>query len=99
MILFDKPGIVLGKNPYYFGVSHWDIRLVLSSHSLSEDMNACIVIGKYYLSILGVAQRNINKRPQIIGSTINYGLQRESIKIRVTLDLIKNQLIIATGAN
>lgn len=37
------------------------------------------------------------KKMQIIGSTINYGLERDNITAKVTLDFNKGSLTINTG--
>lgn len=89
VVHFDRTGMIRARNPYHFGVVSWDVKMLLSSHSLGEDENACLMVG--------VVQQG-SKRGALIGSTVNYGLQRDSLKIRVTLDFGKHQMLISTPA-
>jgi hypothetical protein len=79
---------VVARVPYLFGVVTWEVKIILSSHSLNEDMNSCILIG--------VTPRNSKNNMKLIGCTINYGLSRESFKLRVTLDFNRSTLMITT---
>ncbi|CAD8211716.1 unnamed protein product [Paramecium octaurelia] len=72
-VQFEKPGLVLGTNPLYFGVWSWEIKLIING--IIEDLTASLVVG--------VA----NKQRKIIGTTLNYGYQRESLIIKVLVDM------------
>ncbi|CAK64561.1 unnamed protein product (macronuclear) [Paramecium tetraurelia] len=72
-VLFEKPGLVLGTNPLYFGVWSWEIKLIING--IIEDLTASLVVG--------VA----NKQRKIVGTTLNYGYQRESLIIKVLVDM------------
>ena len=47
VIVFNKSGVVVGMNPYTFGVCSFDLKLELqAAHHSSEDSD-CIKLGKY----------------------------------------------------
>lgn len=62
----------------------------VSKHSAQDDTTACLVIG---------VMSKTGKKMQVIGSTINYGLQRDNISAKVALDFNKGQLVITTSNN
>ncbi|CAD8124826.1 unnamed protein product [Paramecium sonneborni] len=72
-VQFEKPGLVLGTNPLYFGIWSWEIKLIING--IIEDLTASLVVG--------VA----NKQRKIVGTTLNYGYQRESLIIKVLVDM------------
>ncbi|CAD8211207.1 unnamed protein product [Paramecium octaurelia] len=72
-VQFEKPGLVLGTNPLYFGVWSWEIKLIING--IIEDLTASLVVG--------VA----NKQRKIVGTTLNYGYQRDSLVIKVLVDM------------
>ncbi|CAK68485.1 unnamed protein product (macronuclear) [Paramecium tetraurelia] len=72
-VQFEKPGLVLGTNPLNFGVWSWEIKLIING--IIEDLTASLVVG--------VA----NKQRKIVGTTLNYGYQRDSLVIKVLVDM------------
>ncbi|CAD8126165.1 unnamed protein product [Paramecium sonneborni] len=81
-VQFEKPGLILGTNPLYFGICQWEIRLIING--IIEDLTASLVVG--------VA----SKQRKIIGTTLNYGYQRESLVIKVQVDMDNKCMIITS---
>jgi hypothetical protein len=54
LISFERPGFVTTLHAYSFGIASWEVKLIVSSHSLTEDSTACIIIG--------ICQKNTAKK-------------------------------------
>lgn len=94
IIIFNKSGVVYGTNPFTFGVCSFDLKLELqAAHHSSED-SSCIKLGYFFILIFlrklkfyeGITNKS-GKIVNIIGSTINYGLNRNSISIKVEFNV------------
>ncbi|EAR95495.2 fibronectin type III domain protein (macronuclear) [Tetrahymena thermophila SB210] len=87
ILQYDTPGIATTLYPYFYGKISWDITASVASHACGEDTTACLIVG---------VTNKLNKKFSIVGSTINYGLHRETLKIKVQLDFNKNIMVIYT---
>ncbi|KAL4464720.1 hypothetical protein ABPG74_011281 [Tetrahymena malaccensis] len=87
VVQYDTPGIATSLYPYFYGKISWDITASVASHACGEDTTACLIVG---------VTNKLNKKFSIVGSTINYGLHRETLKIKVQLDFNKNIMVIYT---
>lgn len=85
-IQFDKAGIVTTTNEYTYGKVYWEIKLPQQSAHLSTDDTSSLIK-------VGVTNK-VGKTYNVIGSLINYGLNKHSVKIKVTLDLENRVLTI-----
>ncbi|KAL4508112.1 hypothetical protein ABPG72_021485 [Tetrahymena utriculariae] len=87
IVQYDTPGIATTLYPYFYGKISWDITASVASHACGEDTTACLIVG---------VTNKLNKKYSIVGSTINYGLHRETLNIKVQLDFNKNIMVIYT---
>lgn len=91
IIDFGKPGRAVAKNEYEFGKVAWEIRIPQqSAHQSPMDSNSFIKIG---------VTNKVGKAYNIMGSLINYGLNTESMVIKVLLDLDSRIMSVYTSNN
>lgn len=76
---FNKSGIITANDHYTYGKTAWEVELKQqSAHQTTDDSSSYIKVG---------VTNKVGKIINIFGSLINYGLQKESTKILVVLDL------------
>jgi hypothetical protein len=87
---FDKAGIVTTTHEYSYGKVYWEIKLQQqSAHQSTDDTSALIKVG---------ITNKVGKTFNVVGSLINYGMNKNSVRIRVTLDL-ENRILIIHPSN
>jgi len=80
-IHFEKAGIVLGKNPWSFGKSAWEVKIVCTSLFTTEEISGGLKVGI-----------SCPRSKQIIGTVYNYARLRGSVRILVSLDMEQKTL-------
>lgn len=74
---FYKQGVIYGSNPITFGVHTWTVILNSEKSSYDESQTACITVG---------ISNKEQKKPLFVGSTFNYGYQRDQIIVKLTVN-------------
>jgi hypothetical protein len=88
-IQFDRSGIITASYDYTFGKVFWEVKLLQqSAHQSTDDSSSSIKVGVI---------SKLNKTPLVYGSQINYGLNKNSIKIRCALDMDSRTLTIVSS--
>lgn len=88
-IQFDRAGIITALFDYSFGKVYWEVKLQQqSAHQSTDDSSSSIKVG---------VTSKAGKSQIVYGSQINYGLNKNSIKIRVALDMDSRTLTIVNS--
>ena len=87
---FLKQGTIYGTNPMVFGVHNWTIILNSQKSSYEESQTACITVG--------VTSKE-QKKAIFVGSTFNYGYQREQIIVKIAVNCDQQTMTITSSQN
>ena len=83
---FEKSGKVIAKNEYEFGKAAWDIKIPQQmAHQAPFDSNSFIKVG---------VTNGSGKNSNVFGSLVNYGLNTDSLTIKLLLDVDNRSLIV-----
>jgi len=77
-------------NPLTFGIHYWTVVLNSEKSSYDESQTACITVG---------ISNKEQKKPLFVGSTFNYGYQRDQIIVKLTVNCEDQTMIITNSQN